>query len=185
MLYVNSAERERIIGSLSYYHGYFFKTADRDIINYWLDRGVDIFNYGYEEYTRAQAFKDSFMPYAAAMLAVGVVLGGLYMTAVQSHIALINRREIYILKSLRVGGGSLFAILLVQFLPVLLCANIIASCVFGIIARVIVMHYYPYMFFNVLGGAFIMLAVSLLTAIAATAFKVARLNKKFDVNLTR
>lgn len=185
VLYVNSAERERIIGSLSYYHGYFFKTADRDIINYWLDRGVDIFNYGYEEYTRAQAFKDSFMPYAAAMLAVGVVLGGLYMTAVQSHIALINRREIYILKSLRVGGGSLFAILLVQFLPVLLCANIIASCVFGIVARVIVMHYYPYMFFNVLGGAFITLAVSLLTAIAATAFKVARLNKKFDVSLTR
>ena len=86
---------------------------------------------------------------------------------------------------LRVGGGSLFAILLVQFLPVLLCANIIASCVFGIIARVIVMHYYPYMFFNVPGGAFITLAVSLLTAIAATAFKVARLNKKFDVSLTR
>ena len=113
VLYVNSAEKEEIIDSLSYYHGYFFKTADKDVINYWWsERGVDIYNQGYEEYTQAQSFKDSLMPYAGALLAVGAVLAGLYMSAVQSHIALINRREIYILKSLRVGGGSLLAILL-------------------------------------------------------------------------
>ena len=160
VLYVNSAEKEEIIDSLSYYHGYFFKTADKDVINYWWsERGVDIYNQGYEEYTQAQSFKDSLMPYAGALLAVGAVLAGLYMSAVQSHIALINRREIYILKSLRVSGGSLLAILLLQFAPLLLGANIIA-CVFGIAARVIVMRYYPYMPFNVAGGVLITLAVA-------------------------
>ena len=185
VLYVNSAEKEEIIDSLSYYHGYFFKTADKDVINYWWsERGVDIYNQGYEEYTQAQSFKDSLMPYAGALLAVGAVLAGLYMSAVQSHIALINRREIYILKSLRVGGGSLLAILLLQFAPLLLGANIIA-CVFGIAARVIVMRYYPYMPFNVAGGVLITLAVAAVIALIAAAVRITRLNKRFDIKMAR
>ena len=88
------------------------------------------------------------------------------------------------LKSLRVGNGSLIGILLLQFLP-LLIGSIVLDCAIGVIAYYIVKKYVPLLLLNVIAGTVAAFAFALAAALIFAVAKTFYLERKFDVNLTR
>ena len=182
VLYVNSSEREKMAAAYDYL--YVFETTDSKIVDYWLDRGVRIYSAYFDEYNNAVTSRETMLPFAWALAAVGAVLGVLYTLVVFDHIMLINRREIYMLKSLRVGNGSLIGILLLQFLP-LLIGSIVLDCAIGVIAYYIVKKYVPLLLLNVIAGTVAAFAFALAAALIFAVAKTFYLERKFDVNLTR
>lgn len=183
ILYVSPADYQEISMSRLYY-GYFIETNNKDLVDYWWDRNVDIYNENFYNYRDAQYTKELVLPFAYAILVAGIILTALYMLTILNHISAMNTRELYILKTLRIGQKSIFGILILQAIPVLLCANIIALIV-NIITKVLVEKNILFFVLQVAGSNILLLAISLLTAIAITLIKMLMLNKKFNINLTR
>lgn len=182
-LYVSTADYDQISNSRLYY-GYFLKTQDAETIDYWLDRGVEIYNQDFETYLRAKEFREVLLPYAAVMLAVGVVLSVLYMIVILSHIVAVNTREIYILKTLRVSDKSIFGALFVQSLPIILCANALVLAI-NIIAKTLIEKYIPFLVLQVAISSIISIVSTLAIALVLIMIKIGMLNKNFNVNFTR
>ena len=182
-LYVSTADYDQISNSRLYY-GYFLKTQDTEVIDYWLDRGVEIYNQDFETYLRAKEFREVLLPYAAVMLAVGVVLSVLYMIVILSHIVAINTREIYILKTLRVSDKSIFGALFVQSWPIILCANALVLAI-NIIAKTLIEKYIPFLVLQVAISSIISIVSTLAIALVLIMIKIGMLNKNFNVNFTR
>ena len=182
-LYVSKTDYEEISNSRLFY-GYFIKNADKDAVEYWWDRGVDIFNEGFYEYRNALETKQVALPYICIVLAVGIVLSALYMLTVLNHISATNIRELYILKTLRIGDKSIFAVLFLQALPTILCANI-GALVINIVAKVLIEKFMTFLVLQVAGSTFTLLAISLAIALIVSAVKTYMINKKFDINKIR
>lgn len=182
-LYVSPADYKAISESRLYY-GYYFKTADKETMNYWLEKNVEIFNQEFESYLKAKSSYEAIVPFAVIILIIGILLSALYMLSVLNHIVSVNTRELYILKTLRIGEKSIFGILILQALPVVLCANLIALIV-NIIARILIEKKILFFVLQVAGSNILLLALSLIMAILITAIKMHILNKKFNINLTR
>lgn len=182
-LYVSKTDYEEISNSRLFY-GYFIKNADKDAVEYWWDRGVDIFNEGFYEYRNALETKQVALPYICIVLAVGIVLSALYMLTILNHISATNIRELYILKTLRIGDRSIFAVLFLQALPTILCANI-GALVINIVANVLIEKFMTFLILQVAGSTFILLAISLAIALIVSAVKTYMMNKKFDINKIR
>lgn len=182
-LYVSPADYKAISESRLYY-GYYFKTADKETMNYWLDRNVEIFNQYFESYLKAKSSYQAILPFAVIALVIGIVLTALYMLSLLSHIVAMNTRELYILKTLRIGHKSIFGILVLQALPVVLCANII-TLITNIVSKVLIEKKILFFVLQVAGSNILLLALSLIIAILITAIKMYILNKNFNINLTR
>ena len=149
-----------------------------------MDRGVEIYNQDFETYLRAKEFREVLLPYAAVMLAVGVVLSVLYMIVILSHIVAINTREIYILKTLRVSDKSIFGALFVQSWPIILCANALVLAI-NIIAKTLIEKYIPFLVLQVAISSIISIVSTLAIALVLIMIKIGMLNKNFNVNFTR
>ncbi len=183
ILYVSPSDYHDISMARLYY-GYFIKTADKDKIDYWWDKDVDIYNENYYAYKDARIIQKTMQPYVYTILFVGIILASLYMLAVLSHIAIINTRELYILKTLRIGEKSIFGILILQALPVILSANTIALIV-NIIAKVLIEKNILFFVCQVAGSNAILLVLSIVITLAITIIKMHMLKKNFNINLTR
>lgn len=182
-LYVSPADYKAISESRLYY-GYYFKTADKETMNYWLDRNVEIFNQDFESYLKAKSSYQAILPFAVIALVIGIVLTALYMLSLLSHIVAMNTRELYILKTLRIGHKSIFGILVLQALPVVLCANII-TLITNIVSKVLIEKKILFFVLQVAGSNILLLTLSLIIAILITVIKMHILNKNFNINLTR
>ncbi len=182
-LYVSATDYEKISKSRLYY-GYCLKTSDKRAVNNWLDKGVEIFNQDFDDYIRAKEIRQMLLPYVIGLIVVGAVLSMIYLMTIINHLAMVNTREICILKALGVNDKSIFGLMFVQSLPTLLCANVVVL-VIDIIAKVVIAKHLQFLALQVVLSSVVALIFTLVVALVLVAVKTKKLDKKFDINMTR
>ena len=182
-LYVSPTDYEEIKVARMFY-GYLLKSDDKATIEYWWDRGVDIYNEGFHTYLETQEEWAKAVPYLWLVLIVGIVFSALYMATLLNHVSATNIRELYILKTLRVGDRSIFSLLVLQSLHVLIFANVL-TFVFNFIAKTLIAKSIAFLSLKVAASTAIVFVVSLAITLIVCAIKTKIMNKKFDINKIR
>ena len=182
-LYVSPTDYEEIKVARMFY-GYLLKSDDKATIEYWWDRGVDIYNEGFHTYLETQEEWAKAVPYLWLVLIVGIVFSALYMATLLNHVSATNIRELYILKTLRVGDRSIFSLLVLQSLHVLIFANVL-TFVFNFIAKTLIAKSIAFLSLKVAASTAIVFFVSLAITLIVCAIKTKIMNKEFDINKIR